>query len=113
MSKKVTPEQYYKDNFKAVVIDHLVVSGILRAEHEENAYAALSDLLAWEHIISTDPQVCKEANDLLWSAPDGWKLVPKPVDVLDTNVPFVCIMQEDQSCEYDWIYESNVRRAGL
>lgn len=111
--QKLTPEQFYKDNFKQVVIDHLVHSGILLKEHESNAYVALRDLLSWEHVLSTDPSICKEANDLLWSAPDGWELVPKPVNALDTNVPFMCIMQEDQSCEYDWIYESNARRAGL
>lgn len=113
MPNKLTPEQFYKDNFKQVVIDHLVVSGILRAEHEKNAYLALRDLLSWEHVLSTDPRVCEEASNLLWSAPEGWSLEPKVKDALDTNVPIECIMQEDQSCEYDWVYESNLWRAGL
>lgn len=113
MPNKLTPEAIYRDNFKAVVLDHLHQAAIWNPEHETNAYKAVCALLLREHIMSTDPWICPEAENLLWSAPDGWQLVPKDLDALDTNVPIVCIMQEDQSAEYDWIYETNLRRAGL
>ena len=110
---KLTPEVIYRNNFKAVVLDHLHVAGIYNQQYETDAYNGVRDLLSHEHVLSTDPRYCSEANDLLWSAPDGWQLVPKELDALSTNVPIACIMQEDQSAEYDWIYESSLHRAGL
>lgn len=109
----LTPEAIYRDNFKAVVLDHLHVAGIYIQQYETDAYNAVRDLLSHEHVLSTDPRYCPEANDLLWTAPEGWKLIPEEVGQLSSTVPIECIMQEDQSAEYDWIYESNLRRAGL
>lgn len=113
MPKNLTPSQFYKDDFKKCVLDHLVHSLYLRDYHENDAYVAVRDLLSIEHMISLDPNVCPEAKDLLWTAPEGWKLVPLEVGQLSETVPIECIMQEDQSAEYDWIYTSNLERAGL
>lgn len=113
MSNNLTPEVIYRDNFKAVVLDHLYLAKVWVPEHGTNAYKAVRDMLAHEHYLSTSPETCPEAYNLLWSAPAGWKLVPEEIGQLSDTVPIECIMQEDQSMEYSWIYESNLRRAGL
>lgn len=113
MPNNLTPEAIYRDNFKAVVLDHLYLSEVWTPEHDTNAYKAVRDMLAHEHYLSSSPEVCPEAYNLLWSAPLGWKLVPEEIGQLSSTVPIECIMQEDQSAEYEWIYESNLRRVGL
>lgn len=54
--------------WKSAVIDQLVISHILTAEHESNPRKALQDLLAFESDIAVDPRVSEAAAKLVEQA---------------------------------------------
>jgi len=51
--------------WKAAVIDGLVVSHCIRAEHETNPRKALDDLISWHVAVALDPSVSSDAVKLL------------------------------------------------
>lgn len=54
--------------WKNVLIDKLIISHILKAEHETNPELALNDLLAYESQLTLDPKVSLSVAQLIATA---------------------------------------------